>query len=147
MCHCAHVGIYMQRLYASTLTACTYILPMNRTPSFQESPWHQVYLCLAEHRAVSCLYVLYFWPGHYWAEPEQAPHRRVTACAKCLYVWYDRHPLRRSYDCTGACSKIFRAIETASSNVCILHCASVLASLTVDSSCYVSHFCPLRGTN
>ena len=42
-----------------------------------------------------------------------------------IYVWYDRHPRRRSYTIHCAHSKIFRAIQTACCNVCVLHCASV----------------------
>ena len=40
-----------------------------------------------------------------------------------MYVWYDRHPRRRSYTIHCAHSKIFRAIQTACCNVCVLHCA------------------------
>ena len=47
----------------------------------------------------------------------------------CMYVWYDRHPRRRSYTIHCAHSKIFRAIQTACCNVCVLHCASVQHTL------------------
>ena len=46
-----------------------------------------------------------------------------------MYVWYDRHPRRRSYTIHCAHSKIFRAIQTACCNVCVLHCASVQHTL------------------
>ena len=46
-----------------------------------------------------------------------------------IYVWYDRHPRRRSYTIHCAHSKIFRAIQTACYNVCVLHCASVQHTL------------------
>ncbi len=46
-----------------------------------------------------------------------------------MYVWYDRHPRHRSYTIHCAHSIVFRAIQTACCNVCVLHCASVQHAL------------------
>ena len=51
------------------------------------------------------------------------------SCVKCMYVWYDRHPRRRSYTIHCAQSKIFCAIQIAWHNVSELHSASAHAVL------------------
>ena len=43
-----------------------------------------------------------------------------------MFVWYNRHPQRRSYTIRCAHSKIFHAIQATCCNVCVLYHASVL---------------------
>ena len=81
-----------------------------------------------DHRCLPRSLIWHKW--YNWGEPERAPHRRdihARIVYIYIYVWYDRHPRRRSYTIHCAHSKIFRAIQTACYNVCVLHCAHAQA--------------------
>ena len=77
---------------------------------------------------------------HNWGEPERAPHRRkvmreLYICMYvCMYVCMygttvTRGAAHTQYTVRFPKYSIFRAIQTACCNVCVLHCASVQHTL------------------
>ena len=65
-----------------------------------------------------------------WGEPERAPRRRESH-ARIVYIYGTTVTRGAAHHDTIHCahSKIFRAIQTACCNVCVLHCASVQHTL------------------